>query len=81
MKLKYKGLIGGIFGGIVAFVMLTVSKFSTNYFINHININITPKDMSLLTLLFFAHIALGAIFIGAAVLIWERFFQRKYKKE
>lgn len=79
MKLKYKGLIGGFFGGITAFVMLTVSKFSTNYFIDHTNININPKDISLLTLLFYAHIALGAIFMAVVVLIWERFSRRKYR--
>lgn len=56
--------------------MLTVSKFSTNYFINHTKIKIYPKDISLLTLLFYAHIAIGAIFVGVVVLVWERFFKK-----
>ncbi|WP_066074843.1 hypothetical protein [Neobacillus soli] len=77
MKLKYRGLIGGFFGAIVAFAMLMVSKFSTNYFIDHTNININPKNISLLTLLFMSHIALGAIFISGVVLIRKHFLKNR----
>lgn len=80
LKLKYKVLMNGIFGSVVAFLMFTVSKFSTNYFISQTKINIDPKNTLLLTILFYAHIGLGVIFMSVVVLVWEHFFKKKTVK-
>jgi hypothetical protein len=73
MKLKYKLLIGGAAGGILGLVMLMISKYTTAYYIGHLNININSKDTSLLTLLFMSHIFVGIIIVSTIVLILERY--------
>ncbi|CEG27212.1 hypothetical protein [Bacillus sp. B-jedd] len=78
MKLKYKLLIIGVIGGILGSLsMLMISKYSTAYYLEHININIAPKDTSLLTLLFMSHIFLGIVFAGAVGIIAERLLKNQ----
>ncbi|WP_066073181.1 hypothetical protein [Neobacillus soli] len=81
MKLKYKLLIIGVFGGILgSFSMLMISKYSAAYYIGHTNINISPKDTSLLTLLFMSHIFLGIVFAGGIAIIGERLSKKQNGK-